>query len=46
MFGRELVEQVKSDLRWGERKTPVIVEKCIEAVETLGQSLHGLCSHP
>ncbi|KIK92936.1 hypothetical protein PAXRUDRAFT_829500 [Paxillus rubicundulus Ve08.2h10] len=42
MFGRELVEQVKSDLRWGERKTPVIVEKCIEAVETLAIDYEGI----
>ncbi|KAF8840695.1 RhoGAP-domain-containing protein [Paxillus ammoniavirescens] len=42
MFGRDLVEQVKSDLRWGERKTPVIVEKCIEAVETLAIDYEGI----
>ncbi|KAF9227151.1 RhoGAP-domain-containing protein [Gyrodon lividus] len=42
MFGRDLVEQVKSDLRWGERKVPVIVEKCIEAVETLALDYEGI----
>ncbi|KAH7928896.1 RhoGAP-domain-containing protein [Leucogyrophana mollusca] len=42
MFGRELIEQVKSDCRWGERKVPVIVEKCIEAVETLALDYEGI----
>ncbi|KAG2074706.1 RhoGAP-domain-containing protein [Suillus decipiens] len=32
MFGRDLVEQVKSDSKWGERRVPVIVEKCIDAL--------------
>jgi hypothetical protein len=39
MFGRDLVEQVKSDLKWGERRVPVIVEKCIDAVEALGKQI-------
>lgn len=45
MFGRDLVEQVRSDARGGDRSVPVIVEKCIEAVETLGMSskLGKLC---
>ena len=38
IFGRDLADQVRTDLRWGDRKVPVVVEKCIEAVETLGQS--------
>ncbi|KAH0828045.1 hypothetical protein J3R83DRAFT_3695 [Lanmaoa asiatica] len=38
IFGRDLVDQVRYDLRWGDRKVPVIVEKCIGAVEALGQS--------
>jgi len=42
MFGRELAEQVRSDLRWGDRKVPVIVEKCIEAVETLALDYEGI----
>lgn len=37
MFGRDLVDQVRYDLRWGDRKVPILVEKCIEAVEALGQ---------
>ncbi|KAL4078283.1 hypothetical protein V8B97DRAFT_2074303, partial [Scleroderma yunnanense] len=42
MFGRELVEQVKSDSRWGERKVPIIVEKCIEAVEAVALDYEGI----
>ncbi|KAG9316844.1 RhoGAP-domain-containing protein [Chiua virens] len=42
IFGRDLIEQVRSDLRWGERKVPVIVEKCIEAVETLALDFEGV----
>ena len=37
MFGRELVEQVRADSRDEERLIPVIVEKCIDAVDTLGE---------
>lgn len=37
MFGRLLTEQVESDAKGGERQVPVIVEKCIDAVETLGK---------
>ncbi|KAF7970388.1 hypothetical protein HWV62_24253 [Athelia sp. TMB] len=36
MFGRDLGEQIKSDARHGDRQVPVIVEKCIDAVEALG----------
>lgn len=36
MFGRDLIEQVRADGRGGPRNVPVIVEKCIEAVEELG----------
>lgn len=39
MFGRDLSEQVRADARGGERRTPVIVDKCIEAVDTLGMSV-------
>lgn len=43
MFGRELAEQVKSDQRWGgDRKVPVIVEKCIDAVEALALDYEGI----
>jgi hypothetical protein len=40
MFGRDLVAQVKSDSKWGERRVPIIVEKCIDAVEALGKHIY------
>ncbi|KAG1751447.1 RhoGAP-domain-containing protein [Suillus paluster] len=42
MFGRSLVEQVKSDSKWGERRVPIIVEKCIDAVEALALDYEGI----
>ncbi|KAL0575599.1 Rho-type gtpase-activating protein [Marasmius crinis-equi] len=42
MFGRDLVEQVHSDSKAGPRQVPVIVEKCIQAVETLGMEYEGI----
>ncbi|KAG2135490.1 RhoGAP-domain-containing protein [Suillus clintonianus] len=42
MFGRDLVEQVKSDSKWGERRVPIIVEKCIDAVEALALDYEGI----
>ncbi|KAF8134448.1 RhoGAP-domain-containing protein [Boletus edulis] len=42
IFGRELAEQVKFDMRWGERKVPVLVEKCIDAVDTLALDFEGI----
>ena len=45
MFGRDLVEQVRADAKGGHRLVPVIVEKCILAVEALGKS-HLLSSTP
>lgn len=39
MFGRDLTEQVHADSRDEERQVPVIVEKCIDAVEALGIQL-------
>lgn len=45
MFGRDLIEQVLADAKGGSRKVPVIVEKCIEAVEKLGSFMwHFDCS--
>ncbi|THH10505.1 hypothetical protein EW145_g1289 [Phellinidium pouzarii] len=35
MFGRDLTEQVRDDSKTSELFVPVIVEKCIDAVETL-----------
>ena len=37
MFGRDLIEQVRADAKGEERYTPVIVEKCIDAVDALGE---------
>ena len=36
MFGRDLVEQVRADAKGEERYIPVIVQKCIDAVDALG----------
>lgn len=38
MFGRDLIEQVRADAKGDNRLVPVIVEKCIDAVEALGLS--------
>lgn len=38
MFGRDLIEQVRADAKGVERYVPVIVEKCIDAVDALGAS--------
>lgn len=38
MFGRDLTEQVGADSKDVERQVPIIVEKCIHAVEVRGQS--------
>lgn len=42
MFGRDLVEQVHADAKGGDRFVPVIVEKCIDAVETLALDYEGI----
>jgi hypothetical protein len=39
MFGRDLIEQVRADSKGEERYIPVIVEKCIDAVDALGKSI-------
>ena len=36
MFGRDLIEQVRADSRDDMRSVPVIVEKCIAAVDEIG----------
>ena len=38
LFGRDLTEQVRADSKGEQRSTPVIVEKCIDAVDFLGAS--------
>lgn len=42
MFGRNLIEQVQADSRGEERQIPVIVEKCIEAVEARALDYEGI----
>lgn len=46
MFGRELIEQVHADAirtnSEGERTIPVIVEKCIDAVDALALDYEGI----
>ena len=37
MFGRDLIEQVRADTKGEKRCIPVIVEKCIDAVDALGE---------
>lgn len=37
MFGRDLIGQVRADAKGDERYVPVIVEKCIDAVDALGE---------
>ena len=36
MFGRDLIEQIQFESRDEPRLIPIIVEKCIEAVDALG----------
>ncbi|KAG6917422.1 hypothetical protein DXG01_002507 [Tephrocybe rancida] len=42
MFGRDLIEQVQADSRGEERQVPVIVEKCIQAVEAIALEYEGI----
>ncbi|GLB37138.1 putative protein kinase C conserved region 1 (C1) domains (Cysteine-rich domains) [Lyophyllum shimeji] len=44
MFGRDLVEQVRADAgaQGGDRQVPIIVEKCIQAVEALALDYEGI----
>ncbi|KAF8070211.1 signal transducer [Lyophyllum atratum] len=42
MFGRNLVEQVHADSKGEDRQVPVIVEKCIQAVEALALDYEGI----
>ncbi|KAJ6586840.1 hypothetical protein DFH09DRAFT_1307948 [Mycena vulgaris] len=42
MFGRDLTEQVLADAQGGDRQVPVIVEKCIDAVEALAMEYEGI----
>lgn len=42
MFGRELVEQVHADAKGSGRQVPIIVEKCIDAVEAVALDYEGI----
>jgi len=42
MFGRDLSEQVRADSKDEQRLVPVIVEKCIDAVDFLGLEYEGI----
>ncbi|KAI0769739.1 RhoGAP-domain-containing protein [Trametes elegans] len=42
MFGRDLIEQVRADSRDEPRSIPVIVEKCIDAVDNRALDLEGI----
>jgi hypothetical protein len=42
MFGRDLIEQTRADARGEDRMIPVIVEKCIMAVEAIGMDYEGI----
>lgn len=42
MFGRDLVEQVRADSKDEDRQIPVIVEKCIDAVEAIALDYEGI----
>lgn len=42
MFGRDLTQQVRDDSNGNDRQVPVIVEKCIDAVEALALDYEGI----
>jgi len=42
MFGRDLIEQVEADAQGSDRAVPIIVEKCILAVEARGMEYEGI----
>ncbi|KAF9452345.1 RhoGAP-domain-containing protein [Macrolepiota fuliginosa MF-IS2] len=42
MFGRDLVEQVQADSQGDDRQVPIIVEKCIQAVEAMALDYEGI----
>ena len=39
MFGRDLIEQVQADSQNDDRQVPIIVDKCIQAVEAVGEMI-------
>ncbi|KIJ49481.1 hypothetical protein M422DRAFT_160632, partial [Sphaerobolus stellatus SS14] len=42
MFGRDLTEQIRADSAKEHRDVPIIVEKCITAVESLAMDYEGI----
>jgi len=42
MFGRDLIEQVHWDAKDEDRKVPILVEKCIDAVEARALDYEGI----
>ncbi|KAH9839288.1 RhoGAP-domain-containing protein [Rhodofomes roseus] len=42
MFGRDLIEQIQSESKDEPRLIPVIVEKCVEAVDALALDFEGI----
>ncbi|KAI0305649.1 Rho GTPase activation protein [Multifurca ochricompacta] len=42
MFGRELTEQVRADSRFTDKMVPLIVEKCIAAVDACALDYEGI----
>ncbi|KAH9994024.1 Rho GTPase activation protein [Russula vinacea] len=42
MFGRELTEQVRADSKYSDRMVPLIVEKCIAAVDDSALDYEGI----
>ncbi|KAK0461357.1 uncharacterized protein EV420DRAFT_1640837 [Desarmillaria tabescens] len=42
MFGRDLIEQVYADAKGSSRQVPVIVDKCIEAVDAIALDYEGI----
>ncbi|KAH7108287.1 RhoGAP-domain-containing protein [Auriculariales sp. MPI-PUGE-AT-0066] len=42
LFGRDLIEQTQADARGQERDIPVIVEKCVNAVEKSAMDYEGI----
>jgi hypothetical protein len=42
MFGRELTEQVRADSKFSDRMVPLIVEKCIAAVDDSALDYEGI----
>ncbi|KAI0028791.1 hypothetical protein K488DRAFT_57737 [Vararia minispora EC-137] len=42
MFGRDLIEQIRADSRGSDRMVPILVEKCIDAVEQSAMDYEGI----